>query len=116
MPDESFRILQRAQQSIAAADMLCVHALYGFAVSRAYYAMFYIAEALRLAKGLSFSKHAAVIAAFGEHFAKRGLLSPLFHRHLVEAFEKRQIGDYAFDEEIEPADARCQIERAAVFL
>jgi len=109
-------ILKRAGQSIEAAELLRQQGLYGFAVSRAYYAMFYLAEALLLSKGLAFSKHSAVIAAFGEHFAKPKALDPMLHQHLIEAFEKRQIGDYAFEEEIEPADARSQIERARTFL
>lgn len=90
--------------------------MFGFSVSRAYYAMFYVAEALLLTKRLSFSKHSAVIAAFGEHFAKPQVLDPRFHHYLVEAFDKRQIGDYAMDEEIRPDDAQRQIDRAGEFL
>lgn len=116
MKAEYADILKRASQSIEAAELLRVQKLYGFAVSRAYYAMFYLAEALLLSKGLAFSKHSAVIAAFGEHFAKPKVFDPMFHQHLIEAFEKRQIGDYAFQEEIQPADAQSQIERARAFL
>ena len=36
--------------------------------------MFSYAEALLLTKGLSFSKHSAVIENFGKHFIKTGLL------------------------------------------
>jgi uncharacterized protein (UPF0332 family) len=36
-----------------------------FTTSRAYYSMFYVAEAFLLEKGLALSKHSAVIAAFG---------------------------------------------------
>jgi uncharacterized protein (UPF0332 family) len=36
--------------------------------------MFYIAEAFLEGKGLSFSKHSAVIAAFGREFAKTQLV------------------------------------------
>ena len=116
MKAEYADILKRASQSIEAAELLRTQALYGFAVSRAYYAMFYLAEALRLSKGLAFSKHSAVIAAFGEHFAKPKVLNPIFHQHLIEAVEKRQLGDDAFQAEIEPADAKGQIERARAFL
>jgi uncharacterized protein (UPF0332 family) len=42
------------------------------AASRAYYAMFSAARALLLSQGLDFSSHSAVIAAFGQHFAKSG--------------------------------------------
>lgn len=116
MQDEIEPILAKARESIDAAETLLQDHRPGFAVSRAYYAMFYIAEALLLKKGLAFSKHGAVIAAFGEHFAKPGVLDPLFHQHLIEAFDKRQIGDYAFDEEIAPEDARRHISRAREFL
>jgi uncharacterized protein (UPF0332 family) len=35
---------------------------------------------------------------------------------LVEAFDKRQVADYSFEEEITPKDARLQITRAKGFL
>ena len=41
-------------------------------------------------KDLSFSKHSAVIAAFGKESVKTGLLSKYFS----EAFEHRLSGDY----------------------
>lgn len=115
MPDEIEPIMAKAQQSIGAAETLLKDQRPEFAVSRAYYAMFYIAEALLLKKGLAFSKHSAVIAAYGEHFAKSGVLDPSFHQHLIEAFDKRQIGDYSFDEAISPEDAERQITRARSF-
>lgn len=40
--------------------------------SRAYYAMFYLAQAFRLEKQLEFSSHAGVISAFGREFGKTG--------------------------------------------
>jgi len=65
-----------------------------FAASRAYYALFYVAEALLLAEGLSFSSHAAVIAGFGRTFAKPQRLDPRFHRYLIDAQDIRNLGDY----------------------
>jgi len=64
------------------------------AISRAYYAMFFCAEALLLTKELAFSSHKGVISAFGEHFVKTGLLSPDLGRQLNRAFQERQLGDY----------------------
>ena len=43
---------------------------------------------------MNFSKHQAVVAAFGQHFVKTGIFKHKFHQYLVEAFEQRQIGDY----------------------
>jgi uncharacterized protein (UPF0332 family) len=56
--------------------------------------MFYIAEAFLEGLGMSFSKHSAVIAAFGQHFAQTGRVPVEFHRFLLEAFELRHKGDY----------------------
>src|ERR1017187_10687086 len=47
------------------------------AVSRAYYAMFHVAGALLLSKGMTFSKHSAAISAFGqEHGRPSSALPP----------------------------------------
>jgi len=67
---------------------------FDFAASRAYYTMFYAAEALLLDKGLHFSKHSAVIAAFGQHFEKSGTESAEMHHYLIAAQDRRNIGDY----------------------
>ena len=116
MPDAFAPIVAKAERSIQAAEILFERGLYDFSASRAYYAMFYLAEALLLKKGLSFSMHAAVISAFGKHFAKPRLIDPVFHRYLADAFDDRQIGDYAFDREIAREDAQRQIDRAKAFL
>lgn len=81
------RYLQSAKLLVGAGDL-------DSAVSRAYYAAFFIAEALLDRQGLAFSSHKAVISAFGKEFAKTGVLDPAFHRTLVAAFEKRQRADY----------------------
>ncbi len=54
----------------------------------------YLAQALLLSRGLSFSSYAAVIAAFGKEFAKTGDLDVKFHRRLIDAQDARNMGDY----------------------
>jgi len=56
--------------------------------------MFYAAEALLLSRGFAFSKHSAVIAAFGRYIVKTGILPPESHELLRTAFDERNIGDY----------------------
>jgi uncharacterized protein (UPF0332 family) len=65
-----------------------------------------------LAKGQSFSKHAAVIAAFGREFAKQGIVPVEFHRYLIEAQEDRNVGDYGIGPGISADEAMEQIKRA----
>jgi uncharacterized protein (UPF0332 family) len=73
MTPEQEALLKKARESVRAAKLLADNRLYDFAASRAYYAMFYVAEALLLSQGLSFSKHSAVIAAFGQRFVRPGM-------------------------------------------
>ena len=82
-------LLAKAGASLDAAKLLHGEGHYGFAASRAHYTMFYVAEAFLLGKGMTFSKHSAVHAAFGEHFVKTGIVPPEFHRHLIHGMEVR---------------------------
>lgn len=112
MTPEQNGLLRMADESIAAARLLMEQGIFRFAVSRAYYAMFYCAEALLLEKGLSFSKHAGVIAAFGKEFVKTGELSDEHHRHLIEASELREDGDYDYAAQIGEDECQEQVEHA----
>ena len=97
MKQKTTQLLEKATSAIEAADLLMAGNKGEFAAGRAYYAMFYVAEALLFERGLEFSKHSGVHAAFGEHFAKTKELDPKFHRYLLEAFESRLDDDYGVD-------------------
>lgn len=94
MTPEVSALLAKARESKEAAGVLRREGFFNFAASRAYYAMFYAAEALLLERGLSYSSHAAVIAAFGREFGKSGDLDAQFHRLLIDAQDLRNVGDY----------------------
>jgi uncharacterized protein (UPF0332 family) len=94
MMSEQADLLRQAHDSLAAAKLLDAQGYHGFAASRAYYTMFYIAEAFLLGQGLAFSRHSGVHAAFGEHFVKTGIVPSEFHRHLIRGMEVRHAGDY----------------------
>lgn len=85
---------RKALQSLDAAEVLFEKGYYDFAASRGYYAMFYAAEAALLSRGLSFSKHSAVVATFGKYFVSPGHLPKHLHRYLLDAFDLRMMGDY----------------------
>jgi uncharacterized protein (UPF0332 family) len=78
--------------------------------------MFYLAEACLLRQGLSFSKHSAVIAAFGQHFARPGIAPVKFHRYLIDGQDKRTVGDYSIGSGLTEAQANEQIAHAEEFL
>jgi len=92
---ECQKLLDKADHALHAAELLRDGGEMDFAAGRVYYAMFYAAQALLLERGLRFSKHSAVHAAFGKEFARTGVLDPKFHRWLIDAFDERIRADYA---------------------
>jgi uncharacterized protein (UPF0332 family) len=109
-------LLGKTRRNLRSARVLLADGDYDSAVSRAYYAMFYVAEALLLSKGLAYSKHSAVIAAFGKEFAKTGDLSADFHAHLREAADARNVSDYQVLSHITEETALQHISRAEELL
>ena len=81
-------LLSKAEQSLKAARHLMEDAFEDFAAARAYYAMFYSLEALFLSREQSFSKHSAIIAAFGKNFVKTGIFNEKFHKYVLDALFK----------------------------
>ncbi len=116
MTEDQQELIEEARDSILAATLLLNGGYPGYAASRAYYAMFYIAEAFLEGLGMSFSKHSAVIAAFGQHFAQTGKVPAEFHRFLLEAYELRHKGDYSLRHAVTNDQAQEQIVRAEEFL
>jgi uncharacterized protein (UPF0332 family) len=94
MNQEEQYLLVKAKENIDAAVLLLNQGYEEISASRAYYAMFYLAEALLHRRGMAFSSHSAVIAAFGKEFSKTGVLDPKYHLYLIKAQQLRQTGDY----------------------
>jgi uncharacterized protein (UPF0332 family) len=113
---EQQALVGKAVRSIRGARVLMDDGLHEFAVSRAYYAMFYIAEALLNERGTRFRKHGGVHGAFREHFVKTGLFDGKYHQWLLEAFSQRITGDYGIESELTGEDAAVLIEQAREFL
>ena len=116
MTDAQRDLLLKARTSLDAAKLLHGAGFSAFAASRAYYAMFYVAQAFLEGDGLAFSSHAAVISAFGQHFARTGRVPVELHRYLLEAMAVRQQGDYALRPGISARDAAEHITRTEQFL
>ena len=116
MTEEQSALLEKARASIAGAQVLMQTKLYGFAASRAYYAMFYAARVLLLGEGVMLHKHSAVIAAFGLHFAKTGRAPVEYHRYLIQAQDDRIVGDYESHVQVSEEEASVHIVHAQQFL
>ncbi len=97
MKEYSRKLLDKSLDTIEVAEGILEMDKPEIAAGRAYYAMFYVAEALLYERGLQFNEHGQVIAAFGKEFAKTNELDPKFHKWLRVAFDTRISGDYDVD-------------------
>ena len=116
MTPEQQALISKAQRSLAAAKVLYQQEFYDFSVSRLYYAMFYVAEALLDREGFSFSSHSAVISAFGQQLARKGIVPIEFHRQLIDAQTQRTQADYDPEVNLTRQDAEMMIQQAEFFL
>ena len=86
--------MEKANDSLNAAQDDLKAGRFSFSVNRIYYACFYAVSAVLLQKGLKFKKHSGVRAAFHKHIVKSGLISREHGQFYDEIFEARQRGDY----------------------
>ena len=107
--------LERAAESLVAAQELYDNGHLDFAASRAYYAAFYAASALLIGKQIKFSKHSSVISAIHKEFIKPGLMSVGLGKKLSLLFEIRSVADYGAMEHVAPDIAHDAVAMATEF-
>ena len=115
--------VNHARQMLEVADHNLADGFYGSAINRAYYAIFYAANALLATQGLSRSKHSGVIAAFRQHFVKPGLIEVEYSDIYGRVMENRHVSDYEIALPIDPSvtaddlrDARRFVSRIEKYL
>jgi uncharacterized protein (UPF0332 family) len=114
--DEVALYVEHAQQMLQVADHNLADGFYASAINRAYYAIFYAANALLATKGLSRSKHSAVIATFRQHFVKPGLIEDEYSDIYGRVMDDRHKADYDIVEStVDPARAQTDLEDARRF-
>lgn len=116
-PDE---YLAKGARALASAKLLMADGDFEGACNRAYYAMFDAAHAalLRLEKSINpaeIKTHRGLIAAFGKHLVKPGLLAAELGRSLNQVEQARLLADYT-GEEVDAERARWAIEQAGLFV
>lgn len=109
------KYLAHSRQAVETGQLVLAHEDFIAAVNRAYYAIFYAANALLATKGLERSKHSGVIAAFRQHFVKTGLVDAEFSRFYGAAMDERHAGDYDLTQ-LDYESASQQVLNAAKFL
>jgi uncharacterized protein (UPF0332 family) len=106
----------RAMESLAAARRDLAAGDQTFAISRAYYALFYAASALLLQEGRTFKRHAGVQAAFNREVIKAGRLGNEHGELYNRLFDDRLAGDYAAFAEFDEAYVEEQLRGCEAFL
>ena len=89
---------------------------YVASVNRAYYAVFYAANALLQKENLSSSKHSGVLAMFRERFVKAGRIEAEYSAIYGQAFDARMESDYDVDEWPDQALAKRMLDGAEKFV
>jgi len=98
--------LKRSWQELAAARLLAGRGFEAQAVSRAYFAAFFAAEAALLRLGETRSKHSGVVSAFTQLMVRGGQIDEEIGRLLRSLFERRNEADCSpIDVPVEEANA-----------
>jgi uncharacterized protein (UPF0332 family) len=110
------RYLARARRVLRTGHLVLEDGDYITAVNRAYYAIFYAANALLATKGLERSKHSGVIAAFRQHFVKTGLIEAEYSRFYGAAMDDRHESDYEVESVLDYDKAKRDLDWAKRFV
>ncbi len=108
--------IENAQQMLKVAAHNLADGFYGSAVNRAYYAIFYAANALLATQGITRSKHSGVIAAFRQYFVRPGEIEAEYSDIYGRVMENRHVGDYEIELPIEPQVAADDLRDARRFV
>jgi uncharacterized protein (UPF0332 family) len=98
--------LERAHEELETVRQNIAHGHLRAAVSRAYYAIFYMASAALFTQSIQRAKHAGVEAAFSQYLVKTGQIEPEFSRLYQRARRQREEADYAEDLVIDETTAK----------
>lgn len=108
--------LERAGEELQTAREMIGNGHYRASVSRAYYAMFYMASAALFSQSVQRSKHSGVESAFAEHLVKSGKIEAEYSRSYQRVRRLREEADYAERVAIDEAAARQALDEAAHFV
>lgn len=109
--------LEQARKAFEEAEALANLGLLNGSVSRAYYAIFYVASGLLASRGGRYSRHTADVGQYGILFGRTAILDRAFHQLLIVAGRRRMIADYGpWTEEPEIDDAIWLIAEGQRFL
>lgn len=108
--------IQRARRYLKTAALVIEDGDFETGVSRAYYAMFFVARELLRREDIAPSTHQGLINQFGLRFVKTGDLPARFGRMLREAKELREFSEYAEERVLAREEAQATLRDAEAFV
>jgi uncharacterized protein (UPF0332 family) len=108
--------MDAANEALAGGKFNLDGSYYAIAVNRAYYAVFYAANALLATEGLARGKHSGTVSAFRQSFVKPGLIEPEYSDIYGSLMDDRHVSNYDMDTSIEPERAANDVESARKFV
>jgi uncharacterized protein (UPF0332 family) len=115
MNEVEWYIAQAHEALAAAADNIQL-AHYTTAINRAYYAMFYAANALLATKGIQRAKHSSVLATFRQEFVKPSLIEAEYSDNYGDVMDARHEADYTIGVRSTKKPAQDYLEDAQRFV
>jgi len=106
---------KKAEKKLNVAKKLLKSKDYEDAVSRAYYAVYHVAQALLLTEGQKADTHKGVVTLFGLLFVKTGRFSRNLGKNLANLKDNRESGDYEVFSFIDKETAETAIKEAKEF-
>jgi len=114
--NEIMLYIEHTKEMLAVAEQNLNSDFYASAINRAYYAIFYAANAMLATVGKARSKHSSVISLFRNLFVKTGELPTEFSDIYGRVMDNRQRGDYDLGLQIDVDQAKADLEDARRFV
>lgn len=112
MKEQLPKMLDKARRSLASSAWSIDEGYCDFASSRAYYAVFYVMQAVLLTKEMAYRKERAVIRAFNRDFVRVGIFPKEFGKMVARLYGQRWIADERCDRRISKAEAKADLAAA----
>ncbi|NJN98132.1 MAG: HEPN domain-containing protein [Anaerolineales bacterium] len=110
------QLMELAEQALHTAQVNFEVGDFRATVNRAYYAIFYAANAMLLTIGEERRKHSGVISAFRSHFIKSGPIESEYSNIYGETLTIREDADYAIEIPIFADAAELSLNQARRFV
>lgn len=107
---------EKAEKKLEVAEKLFNSGDYEDAVSRAYYAVYHMTQALLLTEGEKAETHKGAVTLFGLLFVKTGKFSRSLGKYLANLKDDRESGDYEVFSYMDKETAEASIKEAKEFL